>query len=343
MKKVLMAAVMTAVLGISAVSAGVQAANENAYVDAPKNVVEMQKTQAPGFFRMMVGNYEVTALFDGPGVLPTSLMEHHTDFTREELDEMIDYNRAPRVNGLMSGAINAFLVNTGDHLILVDSGKGEGVAPIYLDKEGRTVDSLKEAGYSPDQVDVILLTHLHSDHIGGIIKEGKRVFKNATLYIQEEDKAFWLDLPMDKMPEAAKPFAAIARCAAEPYMKAGKVKLYHSGDTLFGEVKTIPLFGHTAGHTGMEFTSKGESLLVWGDIMHNSAVQMDHPEVAIDFDSVDTEARATRLALLPKLVENKTIVAAAHFPFPGLGYVQKKTDGDGCYWIPVQYKPFNQH
>lgn len=352
MKKMILAAAVTGTCALSmgtASAVGVttnnasQAVTTNV-VEAPKNVVPMQKEQVPGYYRLMVGDYEVTALYDGPGDLNSSLMENHTEMTKADLDEIMDKAGAPRSEkGGLKGSINAYLVNTGDHLILVDSGKGEAEAPIFFDKEGRLVDSMNAAGYKPSQVDAILATHLHVDHIAGAVKEGKRVFKNATFYVQSQDKSFWLDTPIDQLPAPAQDFAKAAHYAIDAYEKAGKVKVYNAGDNLFGEVKTIPLFGHTAGHTGFEFTSKGQSLLVWGDIMHNGFVQMSHPEVAIDFDSIDTMARQTRLNLLPQLAESNTIVAGAHLPFPGFGHIKKAENGTGYTWVPVTYEQFNKH
>lgn len=342
MKKKIMASMAAAVIAFSMNPFMGAAVAGAAQISAPANAVKMQQTQVPGYYRLMVGKYEVTALLDGIGRLPTSLLENHTDFTKAQLDAMIDGELAPRdKDGVMIGAINAYLVNTGDHLILIDAGKGEGVAPIYTDKLGRLVDSLKASGYKPEQVDAVVFTHLHSDHIMGITHEGKRVFKNATLYLQKKDKAFWMDAPIETLPEPARPFAKDAHYTMQPYVDAGKIKVYTSGDTLFGEVQSVPLPGHTPGHTGFLFSSQGEKILFWGDVMHNVAVQMQHPEVAIDFDSDDAAARTTRLALMKKLAANKTIVAGAHIPFPGLGRLLQ--EGEGYRWVPVQYTVFDQH
>lgn len=121
------------------------------------------------------------------------------------------------------------------------------------------------------------------------------------------------------------------------------MKFYNAGDEVFPNVKSIALFGHTAGHSGFEFTSKGESILIWGDLMHNHAVQMPHPEVAIEFDANAEAARQTRLAMLPKIAKRKLLVAGAHLPFPGLGHIKMEQDGKGYRWIPVQYRPFDTH
>ncbi|WGE43327.1 MBL fold metallo-hydrolase [Actinobacillus equuli subsp. haemolyticus] len=339
MKKLVLTTLLSTVLGVSALSA------HAAPTYAPaKNAVKMQKTQVPGYFRQMVGDIEVTALYDGLGNLDASLMAPFTQFSKAELDAMMDGEFTPRTElGGMEGTIIAFLVNTGDNLILIDAGKGDVEAPIFLDKKGRLLNSLKASGYQPEQVDIILPTHMHADHISGIESNGKRVFKNATVYLPTQEKAFWLDTPMDKLPEAVQPFVALARTAVAPYLKADKVKFYNAGDEVFAGVKTVPLFGHTPGHSGFEFNSKGETVLFWGDVMHNGAVQMVHPEVAIEFDAAPEAARASRQALLTKIAADKTLIAAAHLPFPGLGHIKTETNGKGYRWIPVQYRPLDRN
>lgn len=339
MKKTFLTALLAATLSVSTL------AHSHAHptYQPTKNAVPMQKTQVPGYFRLMVGEIEITALYDGVGNLDSTLMTDFTTFSKTDLDAMLDRAFIPRTElGGMEGTIIGFLVNTGDNLILVDAGKGEVQAPIFLDKKGRLIESLEASGYRADQIDIILPTHMHADHFNGVVEKGERVFKNATIYLPNQEKAFWLDTPIEQLPDEVKPFVKLARSAAEPYLKAGKVKFYNAGDTVFPNVKSIPLFGHTPGHSGFEFESKGESILIWGDLMHNHAVQMPHPEVAIEFDANADAARQTRLDMLPKIAERKLLVAGAHLPFPGLGYIQMEKDGQGYRWIPVQYRPLDR-
>ncbi|MCF0158657.1 MAG: MBL fold metallo-hydrolase [Veillonella sp.] len=340
MKKVLLGALTG--IGLATLTA-MPALAEPVY-NPPVNQVKMQKTQVPGYYRMMVGNNEVTAIYDGYGNLDASLMTDYTKFTKEELDKMIDDAYVPRTElGGMEGTIIAYLVNTGDHLILIDSGKGETKAPIFLDEQGRLLDNMKAAGYTPDQVDIILPTHMHSDHINGITYKGKRVFKNATVYVPKEEKAFWIDTPVDALPKEVQPYVELAHYAMDPYIKADKVKYYTSGQEVFSNVKSLPLFGHTPGHSGFEFTSNGEKILFWGDIIHCGPVQLKHPEVAIEFDANADAARVTRDKMLKQVVKDKTLVASPHLPFPGFGHIEASDDGQGYKWIPVTYHPLEKH
>lgn len=335
MKKPLITAAL--LFGLTALPAMAQPVHQ------PKaNPVPMQKTQVAGYFRQMVGDYEVTALYDGVGNLDTALMAKHTDLSEQTLNQLLDDAFVPRTHlGGMEGTIIGFLINTGRHLILIDAGKGEVQAPIFLDKQGRLIDSLRTSGYRPEQIDIILPTHMHADHLNGIVHKGKRTFKNATLYLAEQEKAFWLDTPINMLPETVRPYVELARQAVQPYAKAGRVKYYPSGKEIFENLTAIPLFGHTAGHSGFFIESKGEKLLIWGDLMHSLAIQMPHPEVAIDFDANAEQARKTRQTMLKNIVAEKTLIAGAHLPFPGLGHLQK--DGEGYCFIPVQYRPLDQH
>ncbi|OOR93186.1 MBL fold metallo-hydrolase [Moraxella caviae] len=333
MKKLL----LTALLGM-ALTTSVHAHSHPTPTYTPtKNAVPMQKTQVPGYYRVMVGDIEVTALYDGWGSMKKAMFANYSKFSESELEAILNHEFSPRTpNGGIEGAIIAFLINTGDNLILIDAGKGETQIPEFIEK-GLLVTSLEAAGYKPEQIDIILPTHMHADHFGGVSKNGKMVFPNATIYLPIQEKAFWLDTPMAKVPDAAKPFVQWAREAAKPYQNKGRIKFYNAGDEVFPNVKSIPLFGHTLGHSGFEFDSKGEQLLVWGDLMHNHAIQMSHPEVAVEFDLNADSARQTRLTMLPKIAERKLLVAGAHLPFPGIGHIRAEKDG-GYRWIPVEYR-----
>lgn len=304
-----------------------------------KNSVPMQLTQVPGYYRVMLGDIEVTALYDGAASLDPALFANYSKFSQAELEAMMNHEFSPRTQtGGADTAIIAFLINTGDNLILVDAGKGDVQAPIFVDEKSRLLTSLEAAGYKAEQVDVILPTHMHADHFSGVTLNNKMAFPNAFIYLSNQEKTFWLDTPMAQISDNAKPFVQWAREAAKPYLKANRVKFYNAGDEVLPKVKSIPLFGHTPGHSGFEFESKGEKMLVWGDLMHNHAIQMKHPEVAVDFDADSISARKSRLNMMPKIAQSEILIAGAHLPFPGLGHIRAEKDGS-YRWIPIHYRP----
>jgi glyoxylase-like metal-dependent hydrolase (beta-lactamase superfamily II) len=234
----------------------------------------------------------------------------------------------------LDGAESGFLVNTGKQVILVDAGAGQWWGGGAL---GRLETSLRSAGYTPEQVDLVLITHLHSDHVGGLTtRDGKRVFSNAEVYVAKAENDFWLSAEIAaKAPKEAQEFFQAAQAISAPYIKAGKWHTFSNSDEIGEGIKTVPLPGHTPGHTGYEFSSKGQRILFWGDVIHAQSVQLKHPEVSVAFDVDPAAAVATRKKLLPALVDGTVLVAGPHMPFPGAGRLRK--DGNAYTWAPILF------
>src|ERR1700726_3837350 len=285
--------------------------------------------QVPGFYRMKVGDLEVTALFDGHAVFDP----HWLNGTKAMMDGVAEaLHEDPH---MLDVSDEGFLVNTGTKLILVDAGAGTWWGGGAL---GRLVGSLRSAGYTPEEVDIVLLTHLHSDHVGGLTtQDGKRVFPNAEVYVAKAESSFWLSPEIAaKAPKDAQPFFQSAQAIAAPYIEAGKWHTFSGSERIIYGMQLVPLPGHTPGHTGYEFTSKGQTILFWGDIIHAQRVQLQHPEVTAIFDIDQTAAAATRHQLLSKLAGEDVLIAAPHSSlFPALGRLRK--DGSGYSWVPVVF------
>jgi glyoxylase-like metal-dependent hydrolase (beta-lactamase superfamily II) len=234
---------------------------------------------------------------------------------------------------MLDTADTGFLLNTGKQLILVDAGAGAWWGGGAF---GRLAGSLRSAGYTPEEVDIVLVTHLHSDHVGGLTtQDGKRVFPNADVYVAKAESDFWLSPEIAaKAPKDAQPFFQSAQAITAPYIKAGKWHTFSGSEPIVDGIQLVPLPGHTPGHTGYEFSSKGEKLLFWGDIVHAQRVQLQHPEVTAIFD-ID-ETGATRLQLLSKLAHEDVLIAGPHTSlFLGLGRLRK--EGSGYTWVPVVF------
>jgi glyoxylase-like metal-dependent hydrolase (beta-lactamase superfamily II) len=285
--------------------------------------------QVPGFYRLKVGDLEVTALYDGTGVFDP----HWLNGTEATMDGVV---KAQQEDPHMLDVVDmGFLVNTGKQLILVDAGAGTWWGGAAL---GRLVGSLRSAGYTPEEVDLVLLTHLHSDHVGGLTtQDGKRVFPNADVYVAKAENDFWLS-PENaaKAPKDVQPFFQSAQAIASPYIKAGKWHAFSGSETIVDGMQLVPLPGHTPGHTGYEFSSKGQKILFWGDIVHAQRVQLQHPEVTVIFDIDQTAAAATRNQLLARLARENVLIATPHTSlFPALGRLHK--EGSGYSWVPVVF------
>ena len=284
--------------------------------------------QVPGFYRIKVGDLEVTALLDGAAAFDPHML-NGAKVTMDRLEN--DLREHPH---LLDVGDTGFLVNTGKQVILVDAGAGAWYGGGAL---GRLVDSLRSAGYAPEEVDRVLVTHLHPDHIGGLTtQDGKRVFPNAEVFVSKAESDFWLSPEIAaKAPKNAQPFFQAAQAIAAPYIKAGKWRTFNASEAIADGIQLISLHGHTPGHTGYEFSSKGQRILFWGDTIHAQIVQLRHPEITVVFDNDHAAAAAMRNQLLPALAREDVMIAGPHMPFPALGRLRK--DGNGYLWAPVVF------
>jgi len=288
------------------------------------------RTQVPGFYRLAVGDVEVTALYDGFIDLDTKILSNASPAEVQRL-----LARMFLGGQKVQTAVNAFLVNAGGKLILVDAGAAKAFGPTL----GYIGDNLKAAGYSPEQVDVVLLTHLHADHAAGLLgADGKPLFPNAQVRVAQADHDFWLSEEIAaKAPDGFKPFFKLARDAAAPYQAAGRWKPFAGEVEVAPSITAVDAHGHTPGHTAYLIESKGQRLLIVGDAVHSHAVQFARPEVAIEFDSDKKKAVAARKKLFARAAKEKLALAGMHLPFPGLGHV--RAEGKGYAWVPVEFSP----
>jgi len=286
----------------------------------------MAGTQAPGYFRMMLGDFEITALLDGTSEFSPELLLNTTPALTKKLweQQFIFSGKAP-------GCVNAFLINTGKHLILIDAGAGGVFGPTM----GFAVENLRASGYRPEDVDTILLTHLHGDHVGGLIgKDGERVFPNAVVMVSKAENETWLSAEeAAKAPPARQNSFSLVRKAAAPYLAAKCWKTFEPGAELFPGLQTVAATGHTPGHTAYLVTSNNQQLLFMGDVIHNAATQFSHPSIAVQYDSDSVKAVECRKAVFSRLARDKILAAGAHLAFPGIGYL--RAEGAGYVWIPV--------
>ena len=197
------------------------------------------------------------------------------------------------------------------------------------------------AGYKPEQVDTILLTHLHPDHVCGISDKGVANFPNATVYVADAEANYWLNskqaskLPQDKQARFKQTVEKIQQ-AVQPYQATKRFKTFKLGEKIKG-FDVISTAGHTPGHFSFAFKSGNEEIVFIGDIVHSHSIQFDQPETAIDFDVDPKKAVQTRLAQFARLAKNGQTVAAPHLPFPGIGHIYS-ADAKHYQWIPVHFK-----
>jgi len=287
----------------------------------------MVKTPAPGYFRMMLGNFEVTALSDGTADLPIDQLL--TGTTKEKVDKALAkvFLASP-----LQTSVNAFLVNTGDKLVLIDTGSGTLFGPTV----GKLMANLEASGYAPGQVDEIYITHMHPDHVGGLATDGKMNFPNAIVRADKRDADYWLSAEtLAKADEGSKGFIQGAQSMLGPYVQAGKFKPFDGDTELVPGVRAHAAYGHTPGHTIYVLESNGQKLVLWGDLMHVAALQFPDPSITIKFDSDSKAAIAQRKKAFADAAKGAYWVGAAHLPFPGLGHLTAA--GKGYAFYPVNY------
>jgi len=296
----------------------------SAYAAAPMSGIK----ESPGYYRMMLGQFEITALYDGSVGIDRKILQNASD---AEIQNLLA--RMFVTSNSIETATNAYLINTGSRLVLVDAGAARLFGPTL----GNVLKNLRASGYEPSQVDAVLITHLHGDHMGGLLDDqGKPVFANATVYVARAESDFYLSPAVaEKAPAAYQPYFKMARDTAAPYVAAGKWNVF-DGDALpIAGIKALAIPGHTTGHTAYEVKSGDQTLLIWGDLIHSLPVQFSNPDVSAEYDMDRKQAVASRKTILQR-VAGKTLVAGMHMPFPGIGMVQ--ADGNNKYlWVPAAY------
>lgn len=285
------------------------------------------KTPAPGFYRIMLGSYEVTALSDGVLRLPVDKLLLNSSPKQIETALAEHHQGLPVVT-----SVNAYLINTGSKLILIDTGAGS----LLGEGLGKLVANLEAAGYQPQQVDEIYLTHMHPDHLGGLTQNGKAAFPNAVVRAGQQDADFWLSESRLKQasPKEKASFENVI-AALKPYQAAGHFKTFSNDGELSPGISVFAAHGHTPGHSIYLVESQGKKLLLLGDLIHVAAVQFAHPRVAISFDKDAKAAVAQRLRVFSDSAQRRVLVGGPHLSFPGLGYLNKQ--GEGYDWVPLEY------
>ena len=272
--------------------------------------------------RVKVGTLEITTLLDGELKLSPGLLKGI---------ESADSEKMLGGPGGVPTSVNAFLVRMGKHLVLVDTGGTPAMDPALGNIQAR----LKEAGVKPESIEVILITHFHGDHIGGLLTpSGQRAFPNAVVRVAQAEHDHWMAPATEAaLPEGYRPMIGQMKAALAPYQAAGAYKPFAPGEAPFDGVKALPAPGHTPGHTIFTFGSGTHTFWAVGDIIHFGKVQFQRPEVTVAFDTDTAQAAASRLTLWQRAAQEGAILGASHLAFPGLGRVKPETKAFA--WVPM--------
>jgi glyoxylase-like metal-dependent hydrolase (beta-lactamase superfamily II) len=235
----------------------------------------------------------------------------------------------------VEASINAFLIDTGDKQVSVDTGVGQ----LFAGQGGKLQSSLKTAGYVTDQIDMILLTHIHSDHSGGLVENGHLMFPTATVYVGKPDIDLWLN-PVNaanaKRLNLERRYFDEAVKTVKPYLDAGKLKSFSGETAILPGITALPTPGHTPGHSIYIVESGGESIEFWGDILHFASIQFPNPKITVVYDVNSNAAAEQRAKQFARAEKSRRLVATAHLSFPGVGHI--RAENQGYTWAPVDYR-----
>jgi len=287
--------------------------------------------QARGFQRVRIGNLLVTAFYDG--FVPVPADDLHGAPSGEIKRLLTEAYLPPE--GDPRTAVIAFLVEQNGRRILIDTGSGDSLGP----DTGYLAANLAPAGIDPDDIDHVVLTHLHPDHAGGLISgAGQAAFPHATVHAAKADADHWLDVAGATCATGVQRLVyETAAQVLSPYRDTGRFATFGDGGEPIPGVEAVNLAGHSPGHTGYLFGSADDTVLFWGDTVHSHAVQLRRLSVSTAADSDEAAAVASRHRVFAVVATNRWWVGGAHMPFPGLGHLRR--DPDRYTWVPVTFTP----
>lgn len=296
----------------------------HAAANTPQHVLKQQA----GGYNVQVGSVIVTSFTDGSVAQDLHKLLRRT--SEQNTDSLLAKNAQTNP---VEASINVYYFALPGHKVLVDTGSGQLFGP---GNGGRLMESLATQGIKPEDITDILLTHAHSDHAGGLVKDGQRVFSNARVFVGKPDIDFFFNEENQKKTGYSQNFFDVARKTLKPYLDAGRVQSFSGTEALLPGITGTVHPGHTPGSAFYTLESKGEKVTFVGDIIHVAAVQFPQPNITIVYDQDQDGAARVRNHAFADFVENRDLIAAPHLPFPGIGYVMKG-ERSGYAWVPVTY------
>jgi len=278
----------------------------------------------PPVAQVSIGRFTVTALTDGFADMPFS---YFVGRQPKEIEDAAAAQFAAKPGGIRL-MFTQYLIDDGKQRILIDTGPAGA-----LGESGKLPSALNALGVRPDSIDAVIVTHMHADHIGGLVAGGRRNFPKAELYVDRRDVAHWTD--------------PAKRAAAPEFLKssfdasAEMVRLYPKLQAIDGEraitrgVSIVDLTGHTPGHIGVRIEDSGKSLIMVSDMMFHPSIHPVAADIGFVFEQDPEAARTMRARFFPRAAEEKALIAATHMPFPGLGHIV--SDGGRLRWLTAEW------
>jgi glyoxylase-like metal-dependent hydrolase (beta-lactamase superfamily II) len=283
-------------------------------------------TPAPAFYRFKLGAIEATIVTDGPLLIGPAARTFRGP-TEQELGKMMSDQFLPADNVVLDQ--NVLVINTGDKLALFETGMS---SVKRSDAMGRLVASLKQAGIDPNDIDAVIPTHAHIDHVGGIMAaDGSRNFPNAQIHISQADLEYWTDDKRMGTPGEGSMLAAKKNLLPN----RDRIVFYKDGQEVIPGVQAMHTPGHTVGHTSFVVNSGGQSLFVVGDLIHH-VILVEKPRMEVAFDTDPKLGIETRVKVMDLLARDRMRALVYHMPWPGLGHFAKQGDGFRYVAEPMQ-------
>ncbi|MCL7997498.1 MBL fold metallo-hydrolase [Brucella sp. 21LCYQ03] len=295
--------------------------------DEAKAETALSKIENPGFHRFQFGDFEITTLSDGrrAGEAPEKTYAINQD--PKDVAALLEENLLPT-----DRFVNSFtpvLINTGQELVLFDTGMGAGAREAG---QGKLISALEASGYKADDVSLVVLSHFHPDHIGGLMEDGKPAFANARYTAGQKEHDFWTDPARLETP--AKGVAQLVDKNVKPL--AEKLTFIDDGKDVLSGIQAVGAYGHTPGHLAFRVESGGKSLMLISDTANHSVITLQRPDWHVSFDIDKEMAAETRKRMFDMIATDKLPFIGYHMPFPSLAYLQR--DGEGYRYVPETYQ-----
>ena len=297
-----------------------------ALIPAAAGKAPIMGSQVISVHRMKLGSFEITSMLDGYLDRAPTILNGDQALVKSLLSAggwSTEQMRLPVVT---------FLLNTGDKLILFDAGGADQIGPTA----GRMPQCLAAAGIDPAQVDEVYITHMHPDHMHGVVKpDGSRLFPNAVIRVHKNDLNYWANPDVQaKAPANLAPRFLPAKRAAAAY--GDRIRAFEHGEELSPGVRAMEALGHSPGHSCFMVQSGAARLLVIGDTVHVAPVQFPRAEITVIMDGDQDRARSMRKSIFDMVVAEGIPVAGAHLPFPAIGRLRRNGEGFAFDVVPWQ-------
>ena len=284
----------------------------------------------PSHYRFKIGDFEVTTIYDGALNIPKVHPIFGNNQKIEDLQAYMGENNLP--GDKMAISFTPVIVNTGKEVVMFDSGYGE---ERRAKGAGQAKAALAAAGFKPEQIDIIVVTHCHPDHVSGLMEDGKANFPNARQVTGDVEYNFWSN--KDHLTSTNKNMVRRAKAVHDNLVPlADKATFIKPGADVVTGITSVEAFGHTPGHMCYHIESNGKRFLIFADTTNHYIASLQKPDWHFAFDMDKEKAVQTRKKILDMIAADKIPSAGYHMPFPAVGYVEK--NGSGYRWVPASYQ-----